>query len=116
MLLFTWAARSISGQHFTYIFSGDQPQFIWQQGPFAYIRNPFYTSYMLSQLGAALLAATPAAILTVACMFAYFFLAARFEERKFRTSPLAVQYAAYFSRTGRFFPKLTHARAGSQVD
>jgi protein-S-isoprenylcysteine O-methyltransferase Ste14 len=39
-------------------------------------------------------------------MVLFYSAAARKEERKFESSPLASEYEAYRQRTGRFIPKL----------
>ena len=106
-VLFEWARRSVRGRYFSYIYSNDTPEFIWTSGPFAYIRNPFYTSYMLSYIGAAMMFPGLTAILVVVGMILFFFLAARLEERKFARSPLAREYEKYRQQTGRFIPR-TH--------
>ncbi len=104
-VLFEWAHRSVRGKFFSYIYSHDTPEFIWSSGPYAYIRNPFYASYTLSYLGAAMMFPGVTAFVIVGVMFVYFTLAARHEERKFEGSPLAAEYADYRRRTGRFLPK-----------
>lgn len=109
LFLFEWARQSVRGKFFSYIYSRDTPQFIWTSGPYAYIRNPFYASYMLSYIGAAMMFPGIAAFVVVAVMIAYFALAARHEERKFQSSPLAAEYEAYRRRTGRFIPRLGSA-------
>ena len=55
LALFEWARRSIRGQYFSYVFSNDIPKILWTGGPYAYIRNPFYTSYLLAMASAALM-------------------------------------------------------------
>jgi len=109
LVLFEWARRSVRGKFFSYIYSKDTPKFIWTSGPYAYIRNPFYASYMLSYIGAAMMFPGIPAFVVVAGMTVYFALAARFEERKFKNSPLATEYEAYRRRTGRFIPRLGSA-------
>jgi protein-S-isoprenylcysteine O-methyltransferase Ste14 len=109
LVLFEWTRRSVRGKYFSYIYSKDTPQFIWTFGPYKYIRNPFYASYLLSYLGAAMMFPGVTAFVVVAGMIAYFASAARFEERKFASSPLAAEYESYRRRTGRFIPKLGSA-------
>lgn len=106
LLLFEWARRSVRGKFFSYIYSNDTPQFIWTSGPYEYIRNPFYTSYLLSYIGAAMMFPGATAFVVVGAMIVFFFVAARHEERKFQGSPLAAEYEAYRCRTGRFMPRV----------
>ena len=109
LVLFEWARQSVRGKFFSYIYSRDTPQFIWTSGPYTYIRNPFYASYLLSYIGAAMMFPGIAAFAVVGVMIGYFTLAARHEERKFEGSPLAAEYAVYRRRTGRFIPRMSSA-------
>jgi protein-S-isoprenylcysteine O-methyltransferase Ste14 len=104
--LFEWARQSVQGKVFSYIFSNDTPEFLWTSGPYAYIRNPFYVSYLLSYIAVAIMFPGIASLVVVTGMTIYFHAAARHEERKFGRSPLAEEYEAYRRRTGRFIPRL----------
>jgi protein-S-isoprenylcysteine O-methyltransferase Ste14 len=55
LALFEWARRTIRGLYFSYIFSTDLPTFLCRSGPYAYIRNPFYASYLLTMASTALM-------------------------------------------------------------
>lgn len=105
LALFEWTARSVSGRRFSYIFETDVPGFLHTAGPYAWIRNPFYASYLLALGSSAALfpGILPGAI--VVMMAVYFNFAARFEERKFEASALSDAYARYRRRTGRFLPR-----------
>jgi protein-S-isoprenylcysteine O-methyltransferase Ste14 len=106
IVLFEWARQSVQGKFFSYIFSNDTPEFLWTSGPYAYIRNPFYVSYLLSYIAVAIMFPGIASLVVVTGMTIYFHAAARHEERKFGRSPLAEEYEAYRRRTGRFIPRL----------
>jgi protein-S-isoprenylcysteine O-methyltransferase Ste14 len=106
LLLFEWARRTVRGQFFSYIFSNDTPTFLCTAGPFAYVRNPFYTSYLLVMASAAVMRPTLFRGIVVLVMVVYFRAAAIYEERKFAASGIAAEYEAYKRRTGRFLPKL----------
>jgi protein-S-isoprenylcysteine O-methyltransferase Ste14 len=106
LLLFEWARRTVRGQFFSYIFSNDTPTFLCTAGPFAYVRNPFYTSYLLVMASAAVMRPTLFRGIVVLVMLIYFLAAAIYEERKFAVSGIAAEYEAYTRRTGRFLPKL----------
>ncbi len=106
LVLFQWASNSVRGKFFSYIGDSDTPQFVFQGGPFAYIRNPFYTSYMLANIAVAVMYPNWITAATTLAAFAIFWRAAAYEERKFDKSPCAAEYRAYLTRTGRFFPKL----------
>lgn len=108
--LFDWARHSIRGQYFSYVFSNDTPALLWTGGPFAYIRNPFYASYLLAMASVALMLPSLIRLLVFAATALLLTSAARHEERKFANSPLAVEYESYRQRTGRFIPRLRGLR------
>jgi|WetSurMetagenome_2_1015567.scaffolds.fasta_scaffold200695_1 protein-S-isoprenylcysteine O-methyltransferase Ste14 len=105
LLLFTWAAKTVRGKFFSYLGDQDVPQFVCEEGPFVYVRHPFYASYILTNTGVALL--FPNWITAAAAVASYGILwyTSKFEERKFEGSPVADEYRAYMTRTGRFFPR-----------
>jgi protein-S-isoprenylcysteine O-methyltransferase Ste14 len=105
-VLFEWARRTVQGKTFTYAYSNDTPQFLLTEGPFAYIRNPFYTSYLLSYAGAAILFPGIETLVVLCVMALFFAKTAHHEERKFQRSALSSDYEAYRRGTGRFMPKL----------
>ena len=107
ILLFNAARASIRGKFFSYIYSDDAPQFLHTSGPYRYVRNPFYSSYLLTFLAAAVLAPNLVTIAVPVVMFVFLMFAARHEERKFSRSPdpVAKEYAEYKKRTGMFFPR-----------
>ncbi len=105
LALFDWARRSVRGRFFSYIYSGDTPEFLWTSGPYRYVRNPFYSSYMLSYIGIAIMFHGLVIFAVVIGMIVYFSVAARFEEAKFKSSPLAADYEGFLRRTGRFVPR-----------
>jgi protein-S-isoprenylcysteine O-methyltransferase Ste14 len=106
LVLFEWARHSIKGRFFSYLYSKDTPEFLWTSGPYAYIRNPFYASYLMSYAAIVLMFPSLLPVGVLIGMSIFFFRVARHEERKFEQSPLAAEYAEYMKRTGRFFPKL----------
>jgi protein-S-isoprenylcysteine O-methyltransferase Ste14 len=106
MALFEWARRSVRGQSFSYIFSRDVPGFLWTGGPFAHVRNPFYTSYLLSAASVTLMRQTTLGLVIFLSLVLLIAVAARQEEARFASSPLGDEYARYASRTGRFLPGL----------
>jgi protein-S-isoprenylcysteine O-methyltransferase Ste14 len=107
LLLFEWARRTVRGRFFSWIFSKDTPTFLCANGPFAYVRNPFYTSYLLTMAATVILQLRLFKVAVFLGMIMYFTAAARHEERKFARSAIAADYARYKERTGRFLPKLS---------
>ena len=87
---------------------GDQnaPLHIVTYGPYGWVRHPFYASFLLLLLGAALIARD--GITVAALPLGLFSLdwTARAEEKKLLASHLGDEYGAYRARTGRFVPRL----------
>jgi protein-S-isoprenylcysteine O-methyltransferase Ste14 len=106
LALYEWARRSICGKFFSYASSHDAPEFLWTGGPFAYVRNPFYASYLLSYAGATIVFPAVTTLVVFVAMVVFYQRVARSEELKFQRSALSQEYAAYRQRTGRFIPKL----------
>lgn len=106
LLLFEWARRTVRGHYFSWIFSTDTPTFVCTDGPFAYVRNPFYTSYLLTMAATVIMRPAIFRAAVFLTMVVYFVAAALHEERKFARSAVAADYARYKARTGRFLPKL----------
>lgn len=105
LILFWISARQIGRQQFTAIYSLDQPGFHIKDGPYSYVRHPFYTAYILYY--SALLFVVPSPLLAgfIISLITMYYLAARDEESKFIQSELAAEYKKYQSKTGMFFPK-----------
>jgi protein-S-isoprenylcysteine O-methyltransferase Ste14 len=107
LALFWWAIRANRGTPLSAVFSPNLPVHMVVEGPYRYIRHPFYASYLLCWLGGAVATADPWLVMTVVLMFGVYVKAARDEEEKFRRSSLDSAYAAYRSRAGLFTPRLT---------
>ena len=105
LVLFHWARQTIRGKFFSYLSSGDRPEFICTTGPYAWIRNPFYASYLIAYSTAVVMMPDEVTALVFLVMVWLFSSAAVDEEKKFLDSPLADTYREYMARTGRFFPK-----------
>jgi len=105
LVIFHWAAFSIRGLMFSYAGNDDLPQFVYTSGPYAYVRNPFYASYLLTEVSTVVLwpSIWGAGLIVLATL--YFQWLARFEEAKFARSPVAEEYARYMARTGRLMPR-----------
>ena len=106
LALFEWGVRATSAEFFSWAMSQDIPQFLFERGPYAYIRNPFYASYLASYVSAAVALQTVISYVVVVVMGYLFYRVARFEEEKFARSPVKDQYAEYLRRTGRFLPRV----------
>ena len=104
--LFEWSRRTVRGKFFSYINSRDVPQFVCREGPYRWIRHPFYASYLLCLTSVTVLFPNVVSMAGLAVAFVGFNDSAAFEEKKFESSPVAEEYAAHKQRTGRFLPRL----------
>ena len=104
LLLFWWAIHANRLQPLAFAGADGQPERLVMHGPYACIRHPFYTSYLLGWLGL---------ILYTPCLFSGGILLlmgvlyrhqAIKEERLILQSPLAAEYRAYMLACGRFWP------------
>jgi protein-S-isoprenylcysteine O-methyltransferase Ste14 len=106
LILYHWAAFSIRGSVFSYAGNDDLPQFVHSSGPYAYLRNPFYASYLLAEISTVAIWPSVLGAVIVLLSIGYFQWLARFEEGKFANSPVAADYERYKARTGRLWPRL----------
>lgn len=84
----------------------DHPEHVVTGGPYAVVRHPFYTSYILSMVGCVLAAPHPiTVIMTVIVALRLNGTAAREEERFLASEELGGLYAEYVRSTGRFLPR-----------
>ncbi len=87
--------------------SDDVPEHLVVDGPYAHVRHPFYTSFVIA-LGSSFLAA-PHILTAFALVVGAYRLrrTALAEEARFRASGFGDAYVEYMRRTGRFLPKLS---------
>jgi len=85
------------------------PKQIVTYGPYRWVRHPFYVSFILLSIGAALIvrdgitaAAVPLGLLSLDWTV-------RNEEKKLLASTLGDEYGAYRARTGRFVPRMSRS-------
>jgi protein-S-isoprenylcysteine O-methyltransferase Ste14 len=84
----------------------DDPQHLVTDGPYAYVRHPLYSAFLVTLLGSALAAPHVLTIFGLAAAFVRLHGTAVKEESLFLRSPFGERYAAYVRSTGRFFPRL----------
>lgn len=104
--LFFTTIRASRAARLRMAFDEGNPRGLIQQGPYRYVRHPFYTSYMVFFSAFALATWSLMAIGPVVLLVIIYVLAARMEERLFAGTEMAGDYEAYRQRTGSFFPKL----------
>ncbi len=105
MIVFGWTIQSTRQDRPTLAFTEDLPSFLLHQGPYRYVRHPFYLSYLMFWVGTAV--ATPGVLpwLVPVLMLAIYLHAAKREEQKFERSELAAAYNAYRVKAGMFLPR-----------
>ena len=110
--LFHWAVVVNRARPLTLAFSPDQPCFVQKNGPYAYVRHPFYLSYMVFWTGTAIASDGLAHWLAPVILALLYYRAASKEEAKFARSSVAREYKAYQSTTGMLLPLLRRRSAG----
>lgn len=112
--LFWYAAGTTAQSKFTLAFSQDTPSKLVRFGPYRHLRNPFYTSYILAYFAVWILTMAHWFLLILIPIIAIYVKAAREEEQKFLSSPLAEEYKIYLSQSGRFLPRFYISTAKSE--
>jgi len=77
-----------------------------RQGPYAFIRHPFYASYSLIWLGSSLLFNSWALWTTSVILVLFYTYSARREEILFLKSDLCEEYTDYQKQAGMFLPRI----------
>ncbi|NEO43953.1 MAG: isoprenylcysteine carboxylmethyltransferase family protein [Moorea sp. SIO4A3] len=106
LVLFWWTVKTTKDKPLSVCYSDDLPNHIITTGPYQFIRNPFYTSYLLCVLAAVFVTNQLWLLITVVVMFVPYYQVARQEEAKFLASSFAADYKMYKENTGMFLPKL----------
>jgi protein-S-isoprenylcysteine O-methyltransferase Ste14 len=86
-------------------FHAESPHSLVTDGPYRYLRHPFYASYLLFWVGWGIATWSLWSVAPVLAIGAIYVRAAVGEESKFSHSPMAAEYAAYRRRTGFFWPR-----------
>ena len=102
--LFWWAIQTNSTARLSAAFSDDLPAHLVEDGPYRFIRHPFYSSYVLAWSAGTVATARWWLLLTVAVMVIIYWKAAAIEEEKFSRSALAEEYQKYRERTAWLLP------------
>ncbi len=114
--LFHWAVAVNRARPLTLAGSRDQPLFVQRAGPYAYVRHPFYLSYVVFWTGTAAASAGLAhwlvQWLATGVLALLYYRAASAEEAKFAGSPLAGEYSSYQAVTGMLLPLPRRRAAG----
>jgi protein-S-isoprenylcysteine O-methyltransferase Ste14 len=110
IVLFVWAIHATRQKRPALAFAGKRPNHVFSWGPYAYIRHPFYTAYLLFWLGCVVATSSLLMVIMFASLVAIYTIAALGEERNFLSSSMRDEYDAFRSATGFFWPKFRPAR------
>jgi protein-S-isoprenylcysteine O-methyltransferase Ste14 len=103
-LCFFLYLKSLTKKKLTIAFSHDQPQMLFREGPYRYVRHPYYLCYLISYSTVAIIYPHPISAFFFVGMLAVYIWAALLEEKKFQKSPLSGEYQKYKSEAGMFWP------------
>ncbi len=105
LAIFWWTVAANRSKPLAACFSEHEQLHLVCNGPYRFVRHPFYCSYLLTWLAGGVATLNPWLGLTFIAMFVLYLIAAVNEEKKFAASPLAGDYANYCGATGRFLPR-----------
>lgn len=108
--LFLWAVRATRKTGLLPAFSDNVPNRLVVDGPYKYVRHPFYVAYFLLFFGNAVATTSWMPWAVLAILIAMYFVAARDEEQKLLRGQSGDAFAAYRDRTGMFVPKIWSRR------
>ena len=108
--LFGWAVLATRRARPAMAFAEDRPELVFRSGPYATIRHPFYTAYLLFWLGCAIATSSLILFLVFLSLAVIYTTAALGEERNFSRSAISDEYESFRKATGFFWPKLRLAR------
>jgi protein-S-isoprenylcysteine O-methyltransferase Ste14 len=106
-VVFAWAMWTTHRKGLTVAFSTNIPSDIILEGPYKFVRHPFYSSYLLFWIANACSTTSLVPWGFVAVMAAIYTAAAKMEEEKFSISPYRADYEKYKAQVGMFVPQLT---------
>ncbi|MGK6314537.1 methyltransferase family protein [Neorhizobium sp. DT-125] len=104
--LFWWAIWASRRASLRFAFDPTLPHGIVSEGPYRYLRHPFYSSYLMFWTGWAVACWSIWSPFPVIFFAILYVTAARMEERNFEASQLADEYRQYKRKTGFFTPRI----------
>ena len=105
LVLFWAAIRASRTARLRLAFDEENPDSLVTEGPYRYLRHPFYLSYLIFWSGWTIAVWSPWAVVLLAVILAVYILAAKGEEQKFANTAMAGEYQAYKQRTGFLWPR-----------
>ena len=104
LLLFWLTVRETRQAQLRAVFTKEMPGSLVQTGPYAYVRHPFYTSYLTYWLGLAFASWSILGAVLFVVTFSIYWRAAGAEEAKFLSTDMAETYREFAATRSRFFP------------
>jgi len=96
-------ARLFLGRNWSGIVTIKQDHQLVSSGPYAVVRHPIYSGFLLAMLGGALVLGEVRGLLAVGCALVAWWYKSRIEE-KFMEQQFGVEYAAYTTRVKALIP------------
>ncbi len=103
---FWWAVTAYRTRRPAIAHTPGVPDLLVIDGPYRWVRPPFYLSYILAWLGAFFAVPVLFTFLPIPVMTLLYARTAKSEEEALLNSRLGEQYASYMARTGRFLPRV----------
>jgi len=105
LFLFWWSVPCARRVSLHVAFTDLKPTKLLRSGPYRFIRHPFYTSYLLFWINAAVIVWQLWLTIPAGVMAMFYFTAMRREENAFLSGPLAEEYSSYKACTGMLVPR-----------
>lgn len=104
--LFWWTIFAVKKIRFDFAMSDVTPGAIAIDGPYQYVRHPFYGSYILGWLAGIVAAPSIIQIVAALALLGVYVVSAKREQEIILNSQFGASYAVYMGKTGMFFPAL----------
>ncbi len=111
---FAWAVHTTRAYGLAVAFAATRPPVLVKDGPFRYVRHPFYASYLIFWLATCFATASSTCWVGPVTLLVCYVIAARKEECLMAQGDLGSEYTSYAARTGMFFPWV-HAGGGERL-
>ena len=106
-ILFYWSIYTNRKRPLNFAFTEIEKITLISNGPYKYIRHPFYSSYIFAWVGSIVINQNIWLIIPSVIIIFFYYKSATTEEFGFLEGPIKTEYQRYMLLTGRFFPKIT---------
>lgn len=107
IFIFCWAWRENKTRSFDFVGSNRMPKQIIQEGPYKFVRHPFYASYISAWIASYISTRDIIVLFISITLFIFYFHHSMREEKRFLDSHLSEQFRIYSSKSGMFIPRLS---------